>query len=177
MIVGVILLGGCTPTTMRTSSPGSSPESTSPARLPDGSPSAGPNAKTDSARPARSINMIRLQLVTIEVPTGIASGTEELWSYLDEEPIALRSTVLGLNGFRVGIGRSDSWEDVKRVLKKMTGREQKITNLQIFSGKPNPIVLKTNQPIQTIFTYFEDQSLSGSDYPAGDNILAISCSV
>ncbi len=123
------------------------------------------------------IHMILLQLVTVQVPTGVASGSEELWSYLDEEPVSLRSTVLGLNGFRMGVGRSDVWKDLQRVLKKMTGQEQKTTHVQIFPGQVAPIVLKRKQPIQTIFTYFNDQTLSGSDYPPGDNLLTLTCGI
>ena len=53
--------------------------------------------------------MIRMRMATVEVPVGTASGSEEIWSYLDEEPVsAFSQGALGRNGFRVGRGRADS---------------------------------------------------------------------
>ncbi|MBS3821063.1 MAG: hypothetical protein KGY81_04790 [Phycisphaerae bacterium] len=123
--------------------------------------------------PARTIYMVYLRLGTVEVPTGMASGSERLWSYLDEEPVAMYSTVLGLNGFRVGLGRPEAWDDLQRELKRMAGRQFKAQSLQLFSGRPGSAVLKAGQGVQTIFTYFNDQTLSGADYPPGDNLLTV----
>jgi hypothetical protein len=122
---------------------------------------------------AQTIHMIYLRIGTVEAPTGMASGSERLWSYLDEEPTALFSTALGLNGFRVGLGRPESWDDLQRVIRRMTGRQFKAQSLQLFSGRPGAVVLKAGLPIQTIFTYFDDQTLSGADYPPGDNLLTL----
>jgi hypothetical protein len=127
-------------------------------------------------RPKRT-HMIHLQLSTVEVPIGVASGSEELWSYLDEEPVSLRSKVLGLNGVRVGLGRAETWSDLEAVLKRMTGQSYKQTTLQTFAARPAAIELKTDQPIQTIFTSFEDRTLSGQQYPPGDNLLTLSCTL
>lgn len=124
-----------------------------------------------------AVYVVRIEMGTIEIPIGQASGSRELWSYLDEEPLSLRAGVLGRNGMRVGVGRSDIWPDVTRVLEKMTGRKYSSTLIQAQPGKSTPIVLKPLQPIQTIFMYQQDGSLYGADYPPGDNLLTILCTL
>ena len=44
-------------------------------------------------------------------------------------------------------------------------------------GNPLPIVLKERQGEQTIFVFHEDRTLSGADYPPGDNVLAVACTL
>jgi hypothetical protein len=110
----------------------------------------------------------------VEVPTGIASGSEELWSYLDEEPVSKKAKLLGLNGLRVGVARAEVWDDLKRVLTEMTGQEYRSKSLSIPRGQNPAVTLKSKQPVQTIFTYHPDGSLSGRDYPPGNDMLRIS---
>jgi hypothetical protein len=144
-----------------TRTPTIEPAEVEPSDAPEGSPAAA----------TRTIYMIYLRIGMVEVPTGMASGSERLWSYLDEEPVAMYSTSLGLNGFRIGLGRPDSWHDLDRVLGQMAGRQFRARALQLYGGQPGSVVIKGDQPVQTIFTYFSDQTLSGADYPPGDNIL------
>jgi len=136
------------------------------------------DARSGTAKPGRYVLVARLRLVTIEVPVGTASGSEEIWSYLDEEPVsAIRSASLGRNGLRVGLGREDSWPDLARIFKRMTGRSPKQNLVVAVPGDPLPIVLKERQQIQTIFTFYDDRTLSGADYPPGDNVLAVVCTL
>ncbi len=133
------------------------------------------NAPSDGSRYRM---VVTLKLSTIEVPIGVASRSEEVWSYLDEEPIrAARSAGLGRNGFRVGIGRLETWPDLARVFRRMTGRATKQNLLAAIPGDPLPIVLKEKQPDRTIFTFFEDRTLSGRDYPPGDYLLSLVCTL
>ena len=45
---------------------------------------------------------VRLRLFSVEVPVGMSSRSDLIWSYLDEEPIqAGRTGVLAANGFRL----------------------------------------------------------------------------
>lgn len=125
----------------------------------------------DDPLTTRTLYMVYMRIGHVQVPTGMASGSERLWSYLDEEPVALYSTVLGLNGFRIGLGRPESWQDFRKALDRMTGRNFNTQAIQLFSNRPGSIVLKPSLPEQTIFTYFDDQTLTGADYPPGDNIL------
>jgi hypothetical protein len=122
----------------------------------------------------RTLYTTYIRFGVVEVPTGIASGSEELWSYLDEEPVSKKSKLLGLNGLRVGVGRAEVWGDLKRVLTEMTGQEYISKSLSIPRGKNPAVTLKSKQPMQTIFTYHPDGSLSGRDYPPGDDLLRIS---
>ena len=135
---------------------------------------------TEPVRPVEPIGAKRTRYTTylrvgiVEVPTGIASGSEELWSYLDEEPVSKKAKLLGLNGLRVGVARAEVWGDLKRVLTEMTGKEYRSKSLSIPRGQNPAVTLKSNQPVQTIFTYHPDGSLSGRDYPPGNDMLRIS---
>ncbi|RKY23879.1 MAG: hypothetical protein DRP83_08500 [Planctomycetota bacterium] len=142
------------------------------AKLPDIPPLGGRQASA-----VRIPYVIRIQMGTIQVPAGLISSSEELWSYLDEEPVSMQSVVLGLNGLRVGLGRASAWGDVERILKKMTAQVYTTSTIQTFSGKPVQVAVKANQPAQTVCVFRQDMTLWGADYPPGDNILAISCTL
>lgn len=122
--------------------------------------------------------IIKVSLTSIEVPLGMASGSEEIWSYLDEERTkAVRSAALGRNGIRVGLADSGAWPDLARILQRMTGQRLDDQSFVALPGKPFQVELKTNQPPQTIFTSYADRTVSGADYPSGDNLLAVSCTI
>ncbi len=121
---------------------------------------------------------VRLQLASIEVPVGTASNSEEIWSYLDEEAvrrISMRS--LSSNGLRIGRGHQESWPDLAKILRRMTGRKLQESNMITVPGKVVPITLKSSQPMQTIFLIRQDRTLQGFDCPPGDNLLAIACTL
>jgi hypothetical protein len=130
-------------------------------------------------RPAntRTAYMIVLKVVRVDVPVGQASESPQLWGYLDEEPLALKAAVLGLNGFRVGIGSGAAWTDFEQLLQNMTGQVRRNLSAQGFSGEVAQIPLKLNQPAQVLFVTQEDRTLSGAEYPPGDNILGIAMTV
>ncbi len=133
--------------------------------------------ETKPAAAVRIPYFIRVRMITVQVPAGLASKSEELWSYLDEEPVSMKSTVLGINGIRVGMGRAQGWPDIERILKQMTGLVYQDRAIQSFGGQAKQVELKTAQPEQTICIFREDMTLFGADYPKGDNILAISCTI
>lgn len=140
-------------------------------------PGTGP-ASIGAAGKKRFILFVRMRMVTVELPLGTVSGSEDIWSYLDEEAVrAVRSATMARNGMRVGLGRADAWEDVAKILKKLTGREITHTSVQSWANRPMPIVLKTNMPVQTIFVSHEDLTLSGADYPPGENLLTLTFGV
>jgi len=148
-----------------------------PPPLMDDRPMMPADAKTTSD-PKQYVLIVRIRMLSIEVPVGTASGSEELWSYLDEEQAqASQAAGLGLNGFRVGLGGPDSWADVVKVLRRLTGRQLKEATMMGLPGKPAQIVLKSDQPVQTIFMFYSDRTLSGADYPPGDNLLTIACTL
>lgn len=131
-----------------------------------------PDGEADNSR--QVVLLVRMRLVSIEVPVGQASGSEEIWSYLDEEPVAADGNgVMGRNGFRVGRARRDAWPDLAETLSRLTGRKLKHADIVAIPGRPVPIVLKPDQPGQTIFTSHADWTLSGQDYPAGDSVLSV----
>jgi hypothetical protein len=137
-----------------------------------------PGSKLSAKSADRFFVVVRLRIATIEVPVGTASGSEEIWSYLDEESIAAtRSGILGRNGFRVGLGRRDSWDDVAAILKKMTAKKSEVSMMMARPGVAVPFVLKRCDKEQTVFTFYEDRTLRGADYPPGENLLAIVCTL
>lgn len=139
------------------------------------------DARKNAADPAagpRYRTVVLLHVIRIELPVGSVSGTERLWSYLDEERIAVsRSAGLGRNGLRMGLGDKQSWPDVVRILTKLTGKELSRTTKISLPGTVLDVVIKPDQPIATIFTFYADRTVSGSDYPAGDCVLAVACTV
>jgi len=119
-----------------------------------------------------------LQIVTFEVPAGTASASEQIWSYLDEESIGVQQGLsLARNGIRMGLGREEDWPDLARILRRMTGRQVSNTTVTALPGAAVSVELKQRQPTQTIFTFYDDRTLSGADYPAGDNLLMIACTL
>ena len=123
---------------------------------------------TEPVEPGASeqvVVLVSVRLVTIEVPVGIVSRSEDLWSYLDEEPMGAETlAVLGRNGFRMGIGRADTWPDVAKLLTKMTGQALKRSDLFTRPGDPLRITLKEDQPIQTIWISRRDLTLRGQPH-------------
>jgi len=174
LVVAATLLAGCplNPGGLEDSNDSAAP---SPQPKMPGWEEADPNA-AGKARRYRLIVTVRL--TTVEVPVGTASGSEEIWSYLDEEPVrTVGSGSLGRNGLRVGLGRTGSWPDLARVLKRMTGRSPRQQLVAATPGDPLPVVLKERQDVGTIFTFHDDRTLTGRDYPPGDYVLAMACTL
>ncbi len=122
--------------------------------------------------------IIRMEITTIEVPIGTASSSEEIWNYVDEESLLEAHTpALSYNGLRVGCGREEDWPDLAEVLRRMTGRKLGTSSVVAFPNRPKSIILKSRQPAQTIFCYRADRTLEGFDFPPGENLLTLSCSL
>ncbi len=157
-----------------TSSPESQPNSPAVSLPVLGDP-AGATTRPDENR---YMLIVQMRVVSVEVPVGTASGTEELWSYLDEEPVsAFRHAGLGRNGWRIGVARRDVWPDLARILTHMTGKPLQERDFTVIPSRPMHVSLKENQPIGTIFLSNEDQTLSGADYPPGDYLLTVTCTL
>ncbi len=158
------LTGGC-------ELPGSAPEPPEADRPPL---MPGVDRRASDDEPRRMALIVRVRMYSIEVPVGTASGSEDLCSYLNEEPIAAaRSGVLGRNGLRAGLGREGSWADVERILQRMTGRTLRQTKAFTPPHAPVPIALKERVGRQTIFVSRANRTLTGADYPPCDNVLIV----
>jgi len=121
---------------------------------------------------------VRLRMFSIEVPVGMSSRSELIWSHLDEEPIqAGRTGVLAANGFRVGTAGRQAWPQLANILSEMTGQQLNELILTFPPGKVIPVTLKQDQPSRTIFIYYQDRTADGQDYPPGDNLLAIAVTI
>ncbi len=128
--------------------------------------------------PRDFVLVIRTNLITVQVPVGSVSDSEDLWSYLDEEPAGAHvGSALTGNGVRVGLGRKGAWKNVTAILQSLTGQPLVQTSVLSSPGRPMPIVFKSSNKSQTIFTYRRDASLVGRDYPAGDNVLVTTATI
>jgi len=126
------------------------------------------------AKPRTYALLIRLRLITVQLPIGSVSESEDIWSFLNEEPTGARiGAALTLNGLRVGVGVKSAWPDIAKILRGLTGRSLVRSHMLTGPGTTVPFVLKGKQPVQTIFTFRPDRTLVGDDYPPGDNIIAI----
>ena len=128
--------------------------------------------------PKTHVLVMGIKAVSIELPIGTASGSEEIWSYLDEEPIgAACVAALGRNGLRIGLGAGGTWPDLAKVLKRMTGRRFRQSRKLTRPGMPVSFELKKRARATTIFTSHADRTLSGADYPAGHGLLRVLCTL
>ena len=127
---------------------------------------------------APSVFLLEVRTISVEVPVGIASGSEKMWSYLDEERSqAVRSATMAQNGVRLGVAPQSVGPDLVNVLQEMTGRTLVVRTELIPPGTPLAITLQKDQDLQKIFVFARDRTLSGQTYPPGDNLLILSISL
>lgn len=171
-IASLLLLGtaGCT-------TPSDEPIRPNPPPIVQGNPLTPLTKPLPPEEADKYILLVRLQIITLQVPIGSVSDSEELWSYLNEESVSSGDSSLPYNGVRVAVGTAASWQDVARVLRRITTQPLPRSNLLIRPGEPVPVVVKQMQDRQTIFTYRPDRTLSGQDYPPGDDVLMTATAV
>jgi len=137
-----------------------------------------PSADANLTVPGAYRLIVAARAAVVEVPLGASSCSEEIWSYVDEEPVeAVRSAGLGRNGLRVGLARAETWPDLEDVLRRLTGRDAAYAVLTAAAGEPVSLLVKRRQSPATIFAFYPDGSASGADYPAGDYLITITCLV
>ena len=171
---------GCDPVRSGAGGYGQTLGPSSPTTMPRaGGHSASQADPAGGAQKAKQFRLVvRIRMASIEVPVGTASGSEEIWSYLDEEPIStVRSVSLGRNGIRVGLGRDGAWPDLAAVFKRMTGVAPSQSVLGAMPNDPLQIILRERQDEATIFTFRDDRTLHGRDYPVGDYLLTVACTL
>ncbi len=105
----------------------------------------------------------------------MASGSEQIWSYLDEEALGPEvAAALARNGLRVGLGHPDNWPDLERLLRRMTGRSLATFQTPVLPAAPLPVTLRKVPEAQTIFVVNEDMTLAGHDHAPGENEIMLS---
>jgi hypothetical protein len=126
----------------------------------------------------RLLLTVRLTVYRVELPLGAASRSERLWRYFDEEVTdAATITVLQRNGFRLGRAQAAEWPAVSRVLEEMAGGAPGSSQLLAMPGRQQQVMLKEHQSVQQLFLFDRFGLLSGQDYPAGDNVLLVTCNI
>jgi hypothetical protein len=180
LLISVLAAGllGCEPGPFGAGGSGAPAITPSPTTMPGAGGHSAGLPGTAAAKPDQFKLVVRISMTAIEVPVGTASGSEQIWSYLDEEPIStVRSVSLGRNGIRVGLGRKDAWPDLAAVFKRMTGRAPGQSVLAAMPNDPLQITLQEHQDEATIFTFRDDRTLRGQDYPVGDYLLTVVCTL
>ena len=120
--------------------------------------------------------VVQLNIFRVEVPFGLASHSERLWRYLDEELAEVPAlATLHRNGFRVGRARTSDWDPVGRLLRDMAGRALRRSRRLAWPARPASLTLQAHRGYQRIFTFTEQGLLEGRDYRPGDNVLIITC--
>jgi hypothetical protein len=121
---------------------------------------------------------VRLSLSAVELPVGTISRSERIWSYLDEESIDLVHTgATARNGIRIGKGQAGTWGDLVRLIEQMTGRAVTASSMLSPPGRTVPVAAGSSARPQTMFVFRPDGTLHGSDFPPGDDIISIYCSL
>ena len=132
----------------------------------------------DAAPQGPQIFVVRIKIVTIEVPIGLAGAAKELWWQLDEDNVRMiRPALLADNGLRVGLGQKAKWPQVAKTLSALTGQKIWESIVLIRPGDPGQIEVKQKVQAQTIFVVNEDGTLAGRDYPPADNLLSYVCTI
>ena len=121
--------------------------------------------------------IVRIRMLTLQLPAGSLTESEQLWGYLNEEPLTKPDSALGVNGIRIGVGRAEDWPEIAKFLRELTGQQVKLQELLGEPSVPLPINLKQRQGEQTIFQYRPDRTMSAKDYPPGDNLLLATTNV
>jgi hypothetical protein len=126
--------------------------------------------------PGRYLLAVRMSFFRVEVPYGLASNSERLWGYLDEE-IADGGAMSALhrNGFRVGRAKTADWEPVGKLLREMAGRAMDRTECLTTPGRAEAVPLQEHRDRQRMFIFTNQGRLVGRDYPPGDNVLMLTC--
>lgn len=130
-----------------------------------------PSAQSDDEE-KRNMLVVHTRLSAVEVPLGAISGSEELWSHLQEDRATpLQSAGLSRNGLRVGVGSADAWEDIAATVSRATGRQVRQAGYMAIPHRPMPVILKSDQPERTVFCSRRDRTLVGQDLPRGEYLL------
>ncbi len=169
-VAGVLILvaavGGC------------QPDHEAVGRLPGAGQGQVLSPQGDEPLPAGAKPFTRIRIAFVELPAGMASNSEDIWSYLDEEPIqAARSASFGRNGFRIGRGSAESLPQLMQALRRLTGREVSYKTIVALPGSPTAITVRQGQPGATLFLVNPDRTISGADYPPGDSLLRLEGSI
>jgi len=123
--------------------------------------------------PPQEVLLIDVQMLEIEVPVGSASGSEDIWSNVEEEPLRAGGSALGQNGFRVGLVRRNNWASLERIIKQLAGRQARDAKLRVLPNNVVPIELKRSQDAQALFVFRADRTLTGQDYPPCNLLLTL----
>ncbi len=135
---------------------------------------APPPQRNPSSEVETVVLLVRLQLFVLELPLGASGASEELWSYLNEEPLGGHvSAALGLNGVRVGLGRKTDYPVVRKILAGLTARSPYRWDFSTPPASPVTIPLRQTNQVQTIFLFQPDRTLRGRDYEPGENVLTL----
>jgi len=117
---------------------------------------------------------VQFEVLQVQGPLGEFSGSEKIWNHLDELVVGIETQmVLRRNGFRVGLGRPESWPPVRAILQTVPKRIVR----RLPPSLPNSLSVSlelTGQPVdQDIFYYRRDGTLAGDFYRGARDVLRL----
>jgi hypothetical protein len=119
--------------------------------------------------------MVHFDIFRVRVPRGMFSESGKVWNHLSDQMIpAQTSTMLQVNGMRMGLGGTDAWAPIKGILDQEKLVETSSDNTTLGNGLPLVINLDQNRMRdQTFFLYRPDGKLAGMTCPMSRNMLRI----
>ena len=124
----------------------------------------------------QGVRVLRLRVAVVDVPIGLSSASEDVWSTVDEDVVSpVQSVNFTANGLRVGVGSLEQWDRLAGALGELAGRPVRQTITIGALSQPITVALKERQGPKTLFIVHRDGTLSGRDIPAGDYLLAMLC--
>ena len=116
-----------------------------------------------------------LRILQVQLPRSARDQTQALWAQLREDAVdSDTQRRLYENGVRVGVGRTERWEDTRATLESIAGRRVRdLPPLRTLPGVPLALELDARARDQTIFYLGRDGILSGETWAASQRVLRV----
>jgi hypothetical protein len=126
----------------------------------------------DSSRQAKFLATVNLDVYTLDVPAENIRQLDDLWQTLSAKPIQTNSySAFAGNSFRVRLGRTTMWEQVRDLLAAAGAQDAGTTSLVI--GNDEPANLPVANVPQNSEISFVGTDLSSQTVKAGPGLLVL----
>lgn len=122
--------------------------------------------------------IVSLRTMTVLVPSGSLDRSADFWPLLDESRLGLRQReMLAGNGLRVGVGRPEFLDRVKKAILASKALNQSETSVAMITGDPVLLPAAKHPTGQTIFLKLSDGGLSGLSFRKSTNLFRVACAI
>lgn len=132
-------------------------------------------AATPDAAPRRAVILqsIDFRILRIRAPLGTFSKSGKIWNPLDEELVSAQMRqLLQKNGLRMGLGKAESWPQIKAIL---DAEQVDVVDRHkvVYNGLPLIIDVEYPPRDQTMFLYRPDGTMAGATFPRSTSVLRV----